>query len=184
MDRKELYFIALIPHIELRNEIRAIKERMRSEYGAEHALKSPAHITLQMPFKRDIGDEPVITASLEKFALQENSFTVRLDGFGSFAPRVIYIRITDPEPVRALYKRLKMVLAGDLNFDTAEIMGDLLPHITVATRDLAKEAFADAWPEMKDEKFTGVFEVQSLFLLKHNGRNWDILKEFPFRENG
>ncbi|MEZ4998345.1 MAG: hypothetical protein R2758_13095 [Bacteroidales bacterium] len=46
MGRTELYFVALIPPVELRNEIRTLKERMRSDHSAGHALRSPAHITL------------------------------------------------------------------------------------------------------------------------------------------
>ena len=62
---RDLYFIALIPHTGLREEIREIKERMRDEYGAGHALKSPAHITLQMPFKRSPGDEDFIEVEFD-----------------------------------------------------------------------------------------------------------------------
>lgn len=184
MDKSELYFIALIPHAELRNEIRAVKERMRSEHGAGHALKSPAHITLQMPFKRSSKDEPAISAALRKFACGEESFTIDLDGYGCFAPRVIFIRIVEPEPVRSLYRRLKQVLVGELQFRKDEIMNDVQPHITVATRDLTKEAFREAWHEFQNEEFRGSFLVHSLFLLKHNGKNWDILEEYPFCKNG
>ncbi len=184
MDSMDLYFIALIPHSELRNEIRAVKDRIRLAYGAGHALKSPAHITMQMPFKRNSRDEYAITAALEKFGSEENPFTVRLDGFGCFAPKVIFIRIEDPDPVKSAHGRLKRILTGQLGFAVSEIMNDVQPHITVATRDLTKEAFREAWPEFQNEEFKGTFEVHSIFLLKHNGKNWDILKEFPFGNNG
>lgn len=180
----ELYFIALIPHDELRNEIRAVKERMRSAYGAGHALKSPAHITLQMPFKKNSRDEDAISAALEKFAIEEKPFTVRLDGFGCFAPRVIFIRLEDPDPVKSVHGRLKKILAEQPGFSAGEIMHDVQPHITIATRDLTKEAFREAWPEFQDKEFRGTFEVHSLFLLKHNGKSWDIHKEFSFGNNG
>ena len=179
----DLYFIAIIPHRELREEIRKIKERMKSELGAGHALKSPAHITLQMPFKRSSEDETLISDALRRFVASEKSFTVDLDGFGAFAPRVIFINISGPEPVRALHSRLKEVLITELHFSPAEIMKDVQPHITVATRDLAKEAFNEAWPELQKEEFKASFDVHSVFLLKHNGRNWDILEEFPFGNN-
>lgn len=182
MGRTELYFVALIPPVELRNEIKTLKERMRSDYGAGHALRSPAHITLQMPFKRDAGDESALAAALGKFALGENPFTVELDGFGCFSPRVIFIRIMKHEAVRSLHGRLKKLLKDELGFLPAEIMNDLQPHITIATRDLTKEAFRDAWPEFQHEEFRGSFEARSLFLLKHNGKSWDILREFPFGE--
>lgn len=184
MDSLELYFIALIPGKELMDRVRAVKERMKADYNAGHALKSPAHITLQMPFKRNSRDESAISASLAEFAAEEKPFTIRLDGFGCFAPRVIFIRMEDPDPVKSLRRRLKKILAEHLGFSVSEIMNDVQPHITVATRDLTKEAFREAWPEFQEEEFRGTFKVNSLFLLKHNGKSWDILKEFPFSNNG
>lgn len=179
---RDLYFIALIPHDGLREEIREIKERMRYEYGAGQALRSPAHITLQMPFRRNSSDEASISEALGRFALQEHPFTIDLDGYGCFPPRVIYIRVSNPEPVRALYVRLREMLIDGLGFEPQEVMQDLKPHITVATRDLTKTAFTEAWPVMKEEVFKGGFRAEGIFLLRHNGRSWDILKEFQFGE--
>jgi 2'-5' RNA ligase len=177
-----LYFIALIPHGGLREEIREIKERMRDEYDAGHALRSPAHITLQMPFKRRPAEEDLISVALAGFALKEKPFRVDLEGYGSFPPRVIYIRVSNPEPVRALHARLRKMLLDGLGFGQHEVTKELQPHMTVATRDLTKTAFSEAWPVMQKEEFTGGFRAESIFLLKHNGRNWDILREFPFGE--
>lgn len=181
-DKKDrnLYFIALIPDEQLRNEIRKIKEYMRDAYGAAHALKSPAHITLQMPFKRSPADESQISSFLKEFAAGERSFRVELDGYGAFPPRVIYIRITDPKPIEQLHRRMKKLLTDIPGFQGEEIMQHVQPHITVATRDLDRASFNEAWPEMKDREFTGRFSVHSIFLLKHNGRHWDIMDEFPF----
>ena len=181
--KMDLYFIALVPHRELGEKVRRIKERMKAEFGAGHALKSPAHITLQMPFKRNSEDETSISGALRRFVSGEKCFTVDLDGFGAFAPRVIFIKISEPELVRALHSRLQEVLMRELHFSPAEIMKDVQPHITVATRDIAKEAFSVAWPELQKEEFKASFDVHSIFLLKHNGRNWDILEEFPFGNN-
>jgi len=179
----DLYFVAIIPYRELREKIRKVKERMKAEHGAGHALKSPAHITLQMPFKQSSEDETLIAEALRRFVTGEKSFTIDLDGFGAFAPRVIFIKISGPEPVRALHSRLKELLMTELHFSPAEIMKDVQPHITVATRDLTKEAFSEAWPEFEEEEFRDSFDVKSIFLLKHNGRSWDILEEFPFGSN-
>jgi 2'-5' RNA ligase len=180
MDRRELYFIAIMPHGELSEDIRAVKARIQSAYGSGHALRSPAHITLQMPFKRSPEEERKISSVLRRFSAGEMSFTVDLDGFGAFPPRVIYIRIKDPEPVRSLHRKMAEVLLHDLGFSDEEVMKEVQPHITVATRDLTRTAFSEAWPEFRDGNFSGRFEVQSIFLLKHFGNHWEAIDEFPF----
>lgn len=183
-DEQRLYFIALIPHSELRDEIRAVKERLSDRYGAGHALKSPAHITLQKPFKRSPSGEKDIFFALKEFSSRERPFTVKLNGYGAFVPRVIFIKIVEPGPVKSLHSRLRDLLLTEMGFGPDEILNDVQPHITVATRDLTREAFAESWPELHEEEFNGSFSVNSLFLLRHNGRKWDILEEFPFRSNG
>ncbi len=179
-NKSGLYFIAIVPQGSLSDEIREVKEHMRDQYGAAHALRSPAHITLQMPFKRIPSVEGRMCDALAGFALKEKPFTVELNGYGAFVPRVIFIKIVEPGPVRSLHRRLRDVLLTELGFGHDEIMNDVQPHITVATRDLARDAFSNAWQEMQDEEFVSSFEVRSIFLLRHNGRSWDLLEEFPF----
>lgn len=170
----------MLPDIKLREEIRAIKEEFCRDYSASHALKSPAHITLQMPFKRTPDYEPMMTNALREFAVAEKPFTVGLDGFGAFAPRVIFIKIRDHQHVSGLHTRLSDVLLEQMGFSRGDIMVNVHPHITVATRDLSRDSFGRAWPMFENRKFTGSFTVNSLFLLKHSGRNWEIFREFTF----
>ena len=180
----DLYFIALIPGSELRERICAVKERMKADYNAVHALKSPAHITLQIPFKRSSTDEGRLAEALRTFATTEKPFTVDLNGYGAFAPRVIFIKIVEPGPITGLHSRLKKVLLEELHFHHDEVMKSVQPHITVATRDLTKQSFSEAWAEFEEEEFSASFVADSIFLLKHNGRWWDIMEEFPFSNNG
>ncbi len=180
VDGRLLYFIALIPGRELRDRVRAVKERIKAGFNAGHALKSPAHITLQIPFKRSPDDEAQLAEVLRRFAAAEHPFIVDLNGYGVFTPRVIFIKITEPGPVARLHSRLKGVLLEDLHFRQEEVMMTVQPHITVATRDLTKTAFTEAWAELEEEEFVASFVAESIFLLKHNGRSWDILEEFPF----
>lgn len=178
-----LYFIAILPPREIRQRVFELKEEMRIRFGAGHALKSPAHITLQKPFKRLTEEEAGLEEALRDFAAAEYQFSADLDGFGCFAPRVIFIKLTDAGPVISLHARLREMLLTRMHFNGAEIMKDVKPHITIATRDLTPEAFSDAWPEKKDERFRESFPVRSIWLLRHNGRDWDILEEFPFGDN-
>jgi len=41
--------------------------------------------------------------------------------------------------------------------------------------------FKKAWGEFKNFPFEAQFEAKSIFLLKHNGKNWDINRELKFK---
>lgn len=179
----QLYFIALIPDPTLRDQVRSLKLEMKDRFNAKHALKSPAHITLQMPFRREEIEETKIIKTLGEFATSQNPFTLNLDGFGAFPPRVIFIHISNPAPVIQLHKNLKIILTNSLGFEPKDLIDQIHPHMTIATRDLTSAAFQAAWPEFQDRKFSASFITNGLILLKHNGTQWDIFQKFGFRKN-
>ena len=180
MDKKKLFFIALIPHLSLREEIRLLKEEMKLNFNAQHALKSPAHVTLQMPFRKIEENESQMIIQLKNFAAKQNKFNIDLLDFGCFSPRVIFINIVDHKPIINLHKKFNNLLINQLEFNKKEINQIIYPHLTIATRDLSKEMFHKAWLNYKEKKFENSFKVNSIFLLKHNDKYWDIHKEFPF----
>ena len=54
------------------------------------------------------------------------------------------------------------------------------PHMTVAFRDLKKELFTLAWDEFESKQYAPSFEVNTITLLKHDGKEWKQLKQFDF----
>ena len=177
-----LYFIAIIPHLKLREQIQSLKDEMKVRFHAKHAIKSPAHITLQMPFKRNKEDEHLIIDGLQNFAWNHNLINIELDGFGCFTPRVIFIKVKDHKPIIELHSNLKKILVSEFLFKENEISNKIHPHLTIATRDLTEKAFHEAWPDFEKRKFIASFTIKNIFLLKHNGKCWDIYKEFPFKK--
>ncbi len=175
-----LYLIALLPPPDLRERVRLLKEEMRNRFGSGHALKSPAHITLQMPFRLESEAEVLLIKRLKGFGGQQHSFLVELQGFGCFPPRVLFVRIGNPGPVTALESALRLALAQESALEITPSDLPFHPHMTIATRDLEEPAFQMAWAEFKDRPFQEVFEASSLFLLKHNGQSWAIFREFRF----
>jgi 2'-5' RNA ligase len=175
-----LYLIALIPHPNLREQIKDLKEEMKERFNAARALKSPAHITLQMPFKRSKKNEPYLINTLKEFAKQQNIFNLELSGFGCFSPHVIFVKVTNQQPIINIHAKLKKVLIDKLKFKENEIIPKIHPHITIAMRDLSEQEFNKAWPEFEKREFKVSFIVNSLFLLQHNGKYWDIYREFLF----
>lgn len=177
---KSLYLIALVPDADLRARIRSLKEEMKQRFGASHALKSPAHITLQMPFRRPASFEPELNRALESLAGEQAVFELSLNGFDCFPPRVLFVKISNPDPVSHLHSQLQKALKEDLGFSQGERGFRFHPHMTIATRDLTAEAFREAWPEFSGRSFEASFRVKRLSLLKHNGKTWDVYMEFPF----
>lgn len=179
----DLYFIALLPPKQLGDEIRGIKEKIRQKYKAKHALKLPAHITLQPPFRLQGFEEKQLIDSLRKFAETQTKFVVHLKNFGAFPPRVIFIEISNPQPVKLLHLELIPVIQPFLAPEEDQSERELHPHITLATRDLYRKAFRDAWEDFQKRQFSAKFEVNKLSLFKHNGKTWDVYKEFNFKNS-
>ena len=175
-----LYFLALLPPEDLREKVKEIKLEISGRYGAAHALKSPAHITLQMPFRKKESAERSMEEALSHFSKKCKPFHIELDGFDFFPPKVVFIRISDHRPVIALRNNLLPVLWEKLELTKKQTGSRFHPHLTVATRDLKEEDFPLAREDFSQRDFKADFKVKSLYLLKHNGKNWDIFKEFPF----
>ncbi len=176
----QLYYIALVPHESLRERVKGLKEELQLNFDVKHALKSPAHITLVMPFRRSVDAEHALVSSLDSFAATQSNFEVVLDGFDCFAPRVLFVKIKDHHPITRLHVSLNHFLSVELNFEEKELKSSFHPHMTIATRDLSEEAFNQAWPLFEKRAFEDTFVVSSIFLIKHNGKHWDIFKEFEF----
>lgn len=175
-----LYLLALVPHQDLREKVYYLKKEMSERYDSSHALKIPAHITLQMPFRRPESEEDFLEKRVRLFAGKIDSFDVHLNGFDAFPPRVIYIDVANPAPIADLHAALQKVLIEDLNFTDKQLMNRFHPHMTIATRDLSKKMFHKAWPELKERDFQASFTADRLHLLKHNGKHWELYREFAF----
>lgn len=175
-----LYFIALIPPEALCQRIRSLKLEIADKYRIKHALKLPAHITLQIPFRIPDKDESGLVLLLKDFAAKQHRFTIEISGFKKFSKRVIYADVETKEPVVELYERLQGLLEGNLDLKDHEKTHKIHPHFTLASRDLDHRIFPLVWADFKDREFQDSFQARSISLLKHNGKSWDILKEFEF----
>lgn len=176
-----LYFLAFIPPEIIKQEIKILKEEIRLKFAAKHALKLPAHITLQPPFKLPEDDKVILLETLTNFALDKEPIEIQLSGFGGFPPRVLFIDVQNKEPIIHFYDRLQKVLYKVPNFTQKE-KRPLLPHITLATRDLKEKYYPEAWKEFRERKYNATFTADKLSLLRHNGKSWEIYCEFPFNQ--
>jgi 2'-5' RNA ligase len=177
----EKYFIAVIPPEPLFGVIQDLKTHFREAYGAKAALRSPAHITLHMPFQWPARKQQRLVESLSQYAALQKPFGLRLNNFASFPPRVIFVDVEDSKPLTELQWSLHRHCKLNLNLFNANYQDrPFHPHITLAFRDLKKSAFEPAWNEFSNRKLVGAFNVESIYLLKHNGSEWERFAALPF----
>ncbi|HEY3402123.1 MAG TPA: 2'-5' RNA ligase family protein [Ohtaekwangia sp.] len=180
-EKLKQYFIALIPPPPVYDDALRLKNYFRDQYNSKASLNSPPHITMHMPFRWKEAKENDLIESLRGFSLGRSSFKLQLLNFGAFAPRVIFIDVTPHEELARLSKELHRFCKRDLNLFNAAYKDQAFhPHLTLAFRDLKKPMFLKAWEEFQERKFSASFTVDKLVLLKHNGKVWDVFRQFDF----
>ena len=181
---KRLFFIALLPPQNVQVYANQIKQHFATVYKSKAALKSPPHITIQPPFNWNINNLTTLEQVLQQFAQTQANIPIKLDGFSSFPPRVIYIDVNKTQKLLDLQKNLGDYLESSLNIiDKRNKNRDFNPHLTVGFKDLSKNNFYRAWEEFKEKKVNFNFTVNKLTLLLHNQGKWEIKKDFNLLNN-
>jgi 2'-5' RNA ligase len=177
---KSRFFIALLPP----QAIQAYATEVIQELGDRFQMrtsKAPPHITLQAPFQWSLEQVPALEQCLAEFAeRRQSSVPIRLSGFGAFAPRVLYIHVEKTSELLTLQKKLGEVLEATLDIvDPQSKRRSFTPHLTVASRNVMRSTFKQAWADLQSRSVEFEFVGDRLTLLIHNGQRWLIHAEFP-----
>lgn len=174
------YFIAIVPPEPLLTEIRTIKQNIFKVYHTKGALRSPAHITLHMPFNWEEDKEEKLVDTLQAFKFS-SAFEIVLNNFSCFEPRVLFIDVKANEQLFRLQKELVQQVKSRLNlFNQSDDLRGFHPHVTVAFRDLKKAQFYKMWEEYQHKNVEAMFSCRSICLLKHIDEQWEVYREFVF----
>ena len=183
-DKWRLYFIAIVPPAPFCEEALKVKQYFSEHYATKGAMKSPPHITLHMPFKWKEEREVELINELDKFSKRNKPIQIHFNNFGCFPPRVIFIDVKKSDSLTLFQQNLQRFCMQELNlFNSNYKELPFNPHLTVAFRDLKKSAFQKAWEEFREKKFEGEFSADSIVLLKHNGKMWEICKTLRMYES-
>ncbi|XZN91486.1 MAG: 2'-5' RNA ligase family protein [Microcoleus sp.] len=178
---KQRFFIALVPPLEIQQQITQIKEYFAEHYNSRRALQSPPHITLQPPFEWAMADVPKLEECLKGFAAGRLPIPITLSGFAAFAPRVIYVDVVKSPALLELQTDLMSYVGENLGIvDRVSQTRSFVPHMTVAFSDLTKPNFDAAWLEFKGRSIFFEFTAAELILLIHDGSQWNVATEFLF----
>jgi 2'-5' RNA ligase len=170
-----MYFIAAVAPKEINEQVLKWKQLMKERFGCLVALRSPAHITFVPPFWMDEKLENALDRSIGDFSAQQTPFLISLENFSAFKPRVIYVDVAEVQPLKALHARLSKFLITLNSFPIEKEDRPFHPHITIATRDLHKKSFQEAWGIFREKQYAASWLVNSMSLLRHNQKNWDVI---------
>jgi len=173
-EKKALYFIALIPPDPLKSKIAELKITFSEKFRSTHSLNSPPHVTLVPPFRANETKTEQLINNLEELVSTQSVFELFIKGSGAFKPRVIYLDIEKSKSADALRQALISRIMPNFSDTKSKL------HITLASRDLSTDMFFKAWKVYKDLSFADSFLVDHVYLLKHDGKIWQIEREFQF----
>ena len=175
-----MYFIALVLPAELNEKILHWKNFMNDRYHCKVGLKSPPHITFIPPFWMEEDRETSLLADVDSIGRTLTPFTIKTKNFSAFKPRTIFIDVEKTKDLDNLKQSVDNFFGTNSGYKIKVDARPFHPHITIATRDLFKKSFYDCWPVFEKEEFLKEWEANSLSVLRHNKKNWDVIHTSQF----
>lgn len=175
-----MYFIALVVPEELNRLVLVFKEYMREHYGCKAALRSPAHITIIPPFWMDEELEVHLAEKINEVAKDLDPFFLQHNGFSSFPSKTIFIGVKSNALLDQLHKEVNSFFRSHPDFRMKFDDRPFHPHVTVATRDLTKRSYQEAWQYFKEKKFQKEWMCSSISLLALSETGWETLHVSQF----
>ena len=177
-----MYYIALVAPEEINKAVLKWKYFLKEHFGCTAALKSPAHITLIPPFWMDEELEKELIHSITEFGKFRERFEISLKDFSAFNPKVIFVDVTKNEKLDSLYSTFNEFIISQNKYPVKIDERLFQPHVTIATRDLYKKDYYEAWKIFAVKKFEARWMVNTISLLRHNQKNWDVIFTSQFHQ--
>ena len=174
---ESLYFIAVLPPQKIQEEITLLKQEIAEHFGSKHALKSPPHITIHMPFKWKDKRFSELEQVMNHLNTDLEPFQIELKNFDFFEPRVVFVDVVPSEALEALQHKVVDACRKTLKLDNANYKDRAFhPHVTIGFRDLKKPRFYEAKKVFEQRTIGFAFDVSNISLLKHDGTRWNVVE--------
>ncbi|WAL61628.1 2'-5' RNA ligase family protein [Thermocoleostomius sinensis] len=178
-DRPSRFFVGLLPPPAIQDYANQVIQDLTDRYRMRTA-KAPPHITLQPPFLWSIDAISRLHSELQTVAQAQAPVPIQLSGFGVFAPRVLFINVVKTPELLQLQSTLMAHLKQQLDIvDPVSKQRSFAPHLTVASRNVTRQSFKQAWAELAAQAVEFTFLSDRLTLFLHNGQQWHVQAEFP-----
>ena len=174
------YFLALVPEGELQEKVTSLKEMLKERFNIKYALKSPAHVTLKMPFTYNEAKEEYLEQRLKEFLKDYEPLELIIGGVKKFGDRVVFLNVEANEDLFILQKNLKIFCRRELTIVDELSDRNFHPHMTIAFKDLKKSQVPNIMKVLEEQPILEKFVTKHLFLLKRVDRRWINYKKIDF----
>lgn len=172
------YFIAIVPEGDVQERATELKMKLRERFNLKYALRSPAHVTLKMPFLWNEAKEDRLINKLQDFFSRQAPFSLKVRKIGTFGDRVIFIKVEEKKELMDLQKKLAKFCKTELNLVVELSDYAYRPHMTVAFKDIKKKRFSEYLEYVKDQGFSCRMDVREIALLERTEGKWKVVKRF------
>jgi len=176
-----MYYLAIVLPEHINKKVAHWKNYMLEKYNCKVGLKSPAHITIIPPFWMEEKEEDEFAKAVDDIAKDLAPFLLKPKTFSAYKHRPIFIDVATNEQLNEVKKKVDTYFQHHKNLPVKIDTRPFHPHITIATRDLFKKSFYEVWPLFEREKFEEEWTVNSLSILRHNKKNWDVFRTSQFQ---
>ena len=179
--QSQLKLIALLLPDAISQHVKNEQQFIAKTWGPKHALRTPPHITIIPPLSVTDDEEKSLLKIGEKIRQSTHVFTLHLDQYDTFKPRVVFIHLSDSSELNVLHDLWRK--------DLMKIMPHLMdryperpyhPHITLANRDVTPDQFKKIWAHYAEKTYTASFQINTFWILNHEHHGWVKEKEFQF----
>ena len=167
-------FIGFIPPLEITRVVESDR-KWSEKYGCRSGHSTPVHVTLVPPFASDKSTDEIIDI-LKGILPLLSPFTSKVDGYGSFGNRTIFLRVEPSIDWDNLSKTISKGLKA-MGESVKVENKPLVPHLTVANRDITPERFSFLLSSLSSHNFSSSFTVDSVAVFHRVGRGWRINEE-------
>lgn len=154
-------------------KIQDIANSLRKRYDPHYAL-IPPHVTLKEAFEMNDEELEQAVNHLEKVSRNTAPFNIRFNKVSSFHPtnNVIYLAITEQEPIKALHAKINEQPFHHQNHYT------YIPHLTIGQK-LENEELHDVYGRLRMNQFELSTKVDRFHLLYQlDNKSWTIYDTF------
>lgn len=177
------YFLAIVPEGEIQQAATTLKLELKAKLNIKYSLKSPAHITLKMPFSFNEAKEKLLIDKLSNFLSTKKSFKIRVGGTDRFGKRVIFWKIQADSQLFELQVDLKNFCKKELNLVDELSDRNYHPHMTIAFKDVKERDFEDVLNLVSKNQVSRYYQVNELILLKKLEGRWTNYSVFDLQNS-